>query len=166
MDDRLERILNAGVETTTLPSGLQLRGVRPSVEDLIQRRALPADLRQALADAADHVEDDDHDAAQENAAIGLEYLELRAAAFAREYRFADAEAWLPITITIEQLRRMSEEDRDHLRAFTQRRAEVAAFEPFRDVDRGADPRPHGEDVAHDPKPVAANPRRRRGVRAG
>lgn len=165
MDERLQAILNGGLEETTLPSGMHVRGVRPTVEELIRRRLMPSSLRKRLVATADKGEPESDADEEETAIVGLEYLDVAAAAYPQEYRFDARAAWRPLELPVEQFRKMSLDDQEHLRSFVRRVEEVADWDPFRGVEGGA---PAGEDggaVEDDAEQPAARPGRRRGVRA-
>lgn len=163
-DARIDAILNAGVATTTLPSGLQVRGTLPDEVDIIRRGLVPPDLRVALLAEAKREAGIVDDEAVEAAGTGLFWLEVKAAAFIEDVRLADDEPWQARTVSIEQFRRMSPADRAHLRDLVQRRSEVAELEPFRDGRPGADGGEDGRALADEAERAPADPGRPGGVR--
>lgn len=171
MDERLSAVLNAGLEETTLPSRIHVRGVRPDIDDLIRMRLLPTELRAALQRSADASEPDKADLTDDEmvevSAAGMEVLDVKVAAFLQEYRFDPRAAWRPFDppMTVAQFRRMSLDDKEHLRSFVRRRDEVAALERFRDEPGRDAAGTDGEDVGPEPELVSVASRPRRRVRA-
>jgi hypothetical protein len=97
-----ERLLEGGLQTVTLPSGVRVRGVLPHVADLVRRRLIPQELMVALIAAeareqrGEPLTPEEHDARVQD-----QYIE--AAAFVRAVELEDG-TWERVSLTADDLR--------------------------------------------------------------
>lgn len=96
-----ERLLSAGYEEVTLPSGFRVRGVRPTSRDLLLANLLPAELSARVL-SAESKGSGAQLTAEERAAT-IEAQRIEAAAFVRQVWDDEAGAWEDTRLTAADL---------------------------------------------------------------
>lgn len=105
-------------QETTLPSGLKIRGVQPTAQEMIRRGIWPKDLRVQLFLGGATASEEDEDALKR---LYVESQHVTIAAYVRQEWDVDNDRWEPVEYTPAEVHDFAPEDLDALEDIVLRR---------------------------------------------